>query len=110
MKNLITLSILGLSTMAFASPTVTSAPLVKAPFDTKKALFIDKDGGRGCEDPYELYVRAVKPDAKSKEAKDQPQGDFDSFYFAKSANPTQSAIIVSRPGQQEYIPACLAVK
>ena len=89
--------------------TVTSAPLVKAPFDTKRPLYITSDGGFACPEGFELYVRASKPEPKDKKAP-PAQGDFESFYFARSANPDQPAIIVSRPGMQEYTPACLQVK
>lgn len=102
-------AILSLSTLGYAS-SVTSTPLVKAPFDSKKPLYITSDGGFACPDGYELYVRASKP-VESKDKKEAPpQGDFESFYFARSANPAQPAIIVSRPGMQEYTPACLQVK
>lgn len=97
-----------LSLPGYAS-TVTSTPLSKAPFDSKKPLYITSDGGFACPDGFDLYVRASKPVEKDKKGA-PPAGDFESFYFARSANPDQPAIIVSRPGMQEYTPACLQVK
>lgn len=97
------------TTFSYAS-TVTAVPLEKAPFDTKKPIYIDESGGHGCPDGSDLYVRALAPPApKDKKDTQPPQGDFESFYFAKSANPAQPAIIVNRPGIQEYVPACLKV-
>lgn len=98
-----------LTAMTATAATVNSAPLQKAPFDSKKPLFITGDGGYGCPDGFDLYVRALAP-TKGKDDKAPPQGDFESFYFAKSANPATPAIIVTRPGIQEYTPACLQVK
>jgi hypothetical protein len=95
-------------TAAASAATVESAPLQKAPFDTKKPLFINNAGGFACPDGFDLFVRAVKPELK-KGDKEIP-GDYESFYFAKTNNPAQPAIIVSRPGINEYVPACLAVK
>lgn len=93
---------------------VTSTDPVKTSMDSKKAIYINDSGTYGCPDGFDLYVRASKPeqpkDSKDKEKTPPPQGDWDSFYFAKSANPAQPAIIVSRPGMQEYTPACLQVK
>jgi hypothetical protein len=112
--NKVILAILGVSLTACASAaTVTSAPLEKAPFDSKKPLYIDKDGGHACPEGFDLYVRALKPEpTKDKDGKPTPapQGDYESFYFARSAQPTTPAIIVTRPGIQEYTPACLQVK
>jgi hypothetical protein len=107
LKAILTLATLSLSANA---ATVTSTQLQKAPFDTKKPLYIDNDGGHACPDGYDLYVRAIRTTPKDSKDKTPPQGDFDSFYFARSANPTSPAIIVSRPGIQEYVPACLQVK
>lgn len=107
--NKVILSILSLSISAHAATVVNSAPLVKAPFDSKKPLFITGDGGFGCPDGYDLYVRALEP-KPAKDSKAPPQGDFESFYYAKSANQATPAIIVTRPGIQEYTPACLQVK
>lgn len=110
-KAILASTILSLSTMGYAATvTVSSAPLEKAPFDSKKPLFITGEGGYGCPDGFDLYVRAKAP-VKDKDAKTPPpQGDYESFYFARSAQPGTPAIIVSRPGIQEYTPACLQVK
>lgn len=91
-----------------ASAEVNATPLQKSPFDSKKPLFISADGTYACPNGFDLYIRALAPPKKEKEV--QPQGDYESFYFAKSANPTAPAIVVSRPGVQEYVPACLQVK
>lgn len=108
MNKVIAATILSLSTMGYAA-TVTTAPLQKAGLDSKKPLYISGEGQFACPDGFDLYVRAVKP-AEPKDPKNQPpQGDYESFYFARSAN-GQSAIIVSRPGLQEYVPACISVK
>jgi hypothetical protein len=104
--------ILALAATAGLAQTVTSVPLEKAPFDTKKALLIDENGGHACPDGYDLYVRAVKPkETKDKDGKPvpAPQGDFDSFYFARQ-NGNTPAILVSRKNIQEYVGACLQVK
>lgn len=105
------LATIALTTTFTYAATVTSVPLEKAPFDSKKPIYIDESGGHGCPDGADLFVRALPP-APAKDAKKDapvPQGDFESFYFAKSANPAQPAIIVSRPGIQEYVPVCLKV-
>lgn len=96
------------SMVAATTANIVTAPLQKSTFDTKKSLFISPDGGFTCPDGYDLYVRALKPDAKGKEP--VPQGDYESFYFARPTSPAQPAIIVSRPGAQEYLPVCLQVK
>lgn len=105
-----TLATLALTTTITYAATVTSTPLVKAPFDSKKPLFINESGGWGCSEGSDLFVRALAPPATKDKKEPVPQGDYESFYFAKSANPAQPAIIVSRPGIQEYVPACLSVK
>lgn len=102
------------TTLSYAGTSgVTSTPLVKLPADTKKPIYIntgDEAGGFGCPDGFDLFVRALAPPApKDKKDATPIQGDYDSFYYAKSANPAQPAIIVSRPGIQEYVPACLKV-
>lgn len=101
--------ILVLSATAGLAATVNSTSLEKAPFDTKKPLFIDENGGHACPDGYDLYVRAVKPETKDKDGK-PAQGDFDSFYFARTNTNGAPAILVSRKGIQEYVPACFQVK
>lgn len=108
MIKVITLAILSLSTMGFAA-TVSSAPLEKAAFDSKKALFITNEGAYACPANFDLYVRALAPPKKDDKTA-PPQGDFESFYFAKSAQGGVPAIIVSRPGIQEYVAACFQVK
>lgn len=104
--------ILVLAATAGLAQTVSSAPLEKAPFDTRKPLLIDEAGGHACPDGYDLYVRAVKPkETKDKDGKPMPvpQGDFDSFYFARQSGNTP-AILVSRKNIQEYVGACFQVK
>lgn len=105
----ITLIVLAVAaTSAFAA--VTSTPLVKAPLNTKSPLFIDAEGSFACPTGSDLFVRAIKVPVAKDSKEPAAQGDYESFYFARSANPSQPAIIVSRPGLQEYVPACLAVK
>jgi hypothetical protein len=100
--------ILTVATAAMAAPTVSSAPLEKAAFDAKTALFINSTGGFTCPTGFDLYVRAVKPELPKDSKQAAPAGDFDSFYFAKSAD-GKPAIVVSRPSNQEYVPACFKV-
>lgn len=104
---LISILLLAAATTA-ASAEVNATPLQKAPFDTKKPLYISSDGSYACPSGFDLYIRALAPPKKEKEV--TPQGDYESFYFAKSQNPSSPAIVVSRPGVQEYVPACLQVK
>lgn len=98
------------SAFAATPTTVTAVPLVKAPLTTKSPLFINEDGGFACPTGSDLFVRALKAPPVKDAKEPAPAGDYDSFYFARSANPSQPAIIVSRPGLQEYVPACLTVK
>ena len=103
----------GLTSFALAATApgtvdkVTATPLQKAPFDTKKPLYVTDTGAYSCPDGFEMFIRQIAPKTKDKAA--VPTGDFESFFYAKTTG-DNPPIIVSRPGIQEFVPACLQIE
>lgn len=93
------LSILAMSMTAGAVTVTATPPIRTIDFSTKKPLFISAEGNFVCPAGYDMYVRRVAPDEKSKTT-----GDYKSFFALQDG-----AVVISKPGNL-FIPACFAVK